>query len=181
MDVINDSTQAKGMTDGDIPKLYRVTDRKIESKHLGKAKMANSSHLKDDHIGTIIVEEETEAIRLGSSHEPAPSLSNPQLHVRQHTDSEQVIHRNIMIQARAARKIQRAFRLSTTRSSSNLLVMSSSATLIQSAWRRFSARLQFRFDLSDIVFIQSLVRKKLAMKSIWQRKGAIITIQRFIR
>ena len=59
--------------------------------------------------------------------------------------------------------------------------MSSSATLIQSAWRRFSARLQFRFDLSDIVFIQSLVRKKIAMKSIWQRKEAIITIQRFIR
>uniref|UniRef100_A0A7S3Q4Z9 Calponin-homology (CH) domain-containing protein n=1 Tax=Chaetoceros debilis TaxID=122233 RepID=A0A7S3Q4Z9_9STRA len=52
-----------------------------------------------------------------------------------------------------------------------------SATLIQSAWRKFSAHLQYCFDLSDIVFIQSLSRKRLALKQAQVRKNAVATLQ----
>lgn len=37
---------------------------------------------------------------------------------------------------------------------------------IQKYWRRFSQHLKYQFDLSDIVFIQSLVRQRLAMKKV---------------
>jgi hypothetical protein len=45
-----------------------------------------------------------------------------------------------------------------------------SAIIIQKHWRRFSANLKFRFDLSDIVFIQSLVRRRLAMALFHSKK-----------
>ena len=51
------------------------------------------------------------------------------------------------------------------------------ATKIQSHWRKFYAFVQYQFDLSDIVFIQSLVRKRIAQKMMRKRHMAITLIQ----
>lgn len=40
------------------------------------------------------------------------------------------------------------------------------AAIIQKIWRGFAARIQYSYDLSDIVFIQSLVRKRCACRVI---------------
>lgn len=51
------------------------------------------------------------------------------------------------------------------------------ATKIQSHWRKFYAFVQYQFDLSDIVFIQSLVRKRIAQKMMRKRYMSIKLIQ----
>jgi len=55
------------------------------------------------------------------------------------------------------------------------------ATLIQAHWRKFSATLQYRFDLSDIVFTQSLVRQRLAKARFNTNRRAIILLQSVFR
>lgn len=55
------------------------------------------------------------------------------------------------------------------------------ATIIQANWRRFSATLQYRFDLSDIVFTQSLVRQRLAKARFSRSRHAIILLQSVVR
>ena len=51
------------------------------------------------------------------------------------------------------------------------------AIKIQSHWRKFYAFVQYQFDLSDIVFIQSLVRKRIAQKMMRKRYMSITLIQ----
>ena len=55
--------------------------------------------------------------------------------------------------------------------------MNRSATVIQTAWRCFNTQLCYYFDLSDIVFVQSIVRKQIAMKSFEDQKIAVVKIQ----
>ena len=55
------------------------------------------------------------------------------------------------------------------------------ATIIQKTWRRYTVKLQFIFDLSDIVFVQSLVRRNVAIKANKHRVNALIKIQTVVR
>jgi len=55
------------------------------------------------------------------------------------------------------------------------------ATLIQARWRGFVAHLQFCFDLSDIVFVQSLARQRIAEKQVAKKQRAMKLIQRTVR
>ena len=84
----------------------------------------------------------------------------------------------IRLQNRANVKIQNG--LQRAISLRRLSKMSSAATLIQAHWRGFLALYQFCFDLSDIVFIQSLARQRIAERRVTKRRQAIKLIERTI-
>ena len=50
-------------------------------------------------------------------------------------------------------------------------VYDTNAIVIQKHWRGFSAYLKYQFDLADIVFIQSLARRRLLMKHFNEMKN----------
>jgi len=83
----------------------------------------------------------------------------------------------IRLQNRANIKIQNGLQTISLR---RLSKMNSAATLIQARWRGFLALFQFCFDLSDIVFIQSLARQRIAERRVTKRRQAIKLIERTI-
>jgi len=81
----------------------------------------------------------------------------------------------IKLQTKAAIKIQAAVRKTIT--IRRQFRLNSAATLIQARWRGFLALFQFCFDLSDIVFVQSLARQRIAEKVVAKRLHASKLIQ----
>jgi len=86
--------------------------------------------------------------------------------------------KTIRSQNQAIITIQSALRRAT--SLRRLSRMNAAATLIQARWRGFLAHFQFCFDLSDIVFIQSLARQRIAERWVAKRRKAIMLIGRNI-